>query len=288
VRWYVQYKCQKSDGRRPVHLPKKRTWRSGHQVGGKYYGDRKKKRQKDVGLIEATGGDGSKGEGEPRVFVRQQLGSASVEGGSSGGETNTSASLVDGVVLRELANHEKEEGEVEEEEQSDQGDVDPEGCQEEDECDDEPGCQEDSNSAWELPRVSTVGRGNAEAGVKEGGVGQPKATVTGEGSRAERVTSCELPHASDELSKTTNEAGHTDDGICDSDAASLDVVHGQDESRGGEGEETKRTRVAEFPQRGGALDVGVGGERAMSAAGAVVNAVRIGEGALVVVHDSHG
>jgi len=255
---------------------------------GRYYEDRKKKCQEDVGLIEAAGGEGSKGEGEPRVFIRQQLGSASVEGGSSGGETETSASLVDGDVFRELANHEKEEGEVEEEEQNNQGDVDPEGCQEEDECDDEPGCQEDSNSAWELRRVSTVGRGNAEAGVKEGGVGQPKATVTGESSRAERVPSYELPHASHELSKTTNEAGHTDDGICDSDAAGLDVVHGQDEGRGGEGEETKRTRVADFPQRGRALDVGVGGERAMSTAGTVVNAVRIGEGALVVVHDSHG
>lgn len=54
----------------------------------------------------------------------------------------------------------------------------------------------------------------------------------------EKVCWRHTPHSSGELSKTTDEAGHTDDGICDSDTASLDVVHREDEGGGGEREET--------------------------------------------------
>lgn len=239
-------------------------------------------------LIEAAAGNGAKRESEPRIFVGQQLGSASVEGSCSSGKTDGSTRLVDTEVFRELASHEKEEGEVEEEEKGDQRDVDPEGRQEEDECDDEPGCQEDSDTVGELSRVSAVGGSNTEAGVKEGSVGHPKAAVTGESSRAEGVTSGKLPHSSDELSKTTNETGHSDDGIRDSDTASLDVEHGEDEGGGGEGEETKGAGVADFPQRGRALDIGVGRERTMSTASAVVNAIRIRERTLVVSEVVHG
>ena len=117
------------------------------------------------------------------------------------------------------------------------------------------------------------------------------------------------PHSSDELSKATNEAGHTDDSIRDGDTASLDVEHGEDESGGGEGEETtveinqsanlthvkqagvghsQGAGVADFPQRGRALDIGVGRERTVSPAGAVVNAIRIGERTLVVSEVVHG
>jgi len=53
---------------------------------------------------------------------------------------------------------------------------------------------------------------------------------------------------------------------------------------------SQRARVADLPQRGRALHIGVGSERAMSATG-TVNAVRIREGTLVVsevAHVSHG
>jgi len=118
------------------------------------------------------------------------------------------------------------------------------------------------------------------------------------------------PHSSGELGETTNEAGHTDDSIRDGDTASLAVVHREDEGGASEGEETtvevirsvhlrtssrwgggrylQRARVADLPQRGRALHIGVGRERAMSATGAVVDAVRIRERTLVVSEVAHG
>jgi len=239
------------------------------------------------GLIEAAVGNDAERESEPRVFVGQQLSQTGVESGKGSGDTDTSTRLMDGFVSGELAGHEEEEGQVEEEEEDDKCDVNPQGCQEEEEGDNEPCRQKDSNGAGELFSFTGVSSGNTVAGVKEGRVGQPKAAVTGESSRAECIASDKLPHSSGELSQTTDEAGHTDDGICDSDTASLDVVHREDEGGGGEREETKRTRVADLPQRGGALHVGVGSERAMSSTGAVVNAVRIREGTLVVSEVAH-
>ena len=44
-------------------------------------------------------------------------------------------------------------------------------------------------------------------------------------------------HSSDEQRKTTDETGHTDDGIGDGDAAGLDVVHREDKHGGSDGEE---------------------------------------------------
>lgn len=243
-----------------------------------------------MGLIEAAVGNDTKGESKPGVFVGQQLGKTSVESGECSGDADSSTGLVDGFAFGELAGHEEEEGQVEEEEEDNKCDVDPQGRQEEEEGDNEPGSQEDSDGAGEFVGVTSVSSANTVAGVKEGRVGQPKAAITGESGRAERIASDKLPHSSGELGKTTNEAGHTDDGIRDANTASLAVVHGEDEGGAGEGEETKRARVADLPQRRRALDVGVGSEGAMSATGAVLNAVRIRERTLVVsevAHDNH-
>ena len=45
-------------------------------------------------------------------------------------------------------------------------------------------------------------------------------------------------HSSNEQRKTTDETGHTDDGIGNGDAAGLDVVHREDKHGGSDGEET--------------------------------------------------
>lgn len=50
----------------------------------------------------------------------------------------------------------------------------------EDEGEDDPGSQKDPDSVVELPRVLSVGSGNAETRVKEGRVGQPETTVDAE------------------------------------------------------------------------------------------------------------
>jgi len=49
----------------------------------------------------------------------------------------------------------------------------------EDECKNDPGSQKYSDGAVELPRMIFVGIGNTEAGVKEGGVGEPETTIEG-------------------------------------------------------------------------------------------------------------
>ena len=46
------------------------------------------------------------------------------------------------------------------------------------------------------------------------------------------------PHSSSKLGKATDEAGHPDDSVGDSNAPSLNVVHRKDEGRASEGEET--------------------------------------------------
>ena len=46
------------------------------------------------------------------------------------------------------------------------------------------------------------------------------------------------PHSSKDLSKTTDETGHTDDSVRNNDTAGMDVVHGEDEGGTREREET--------------------------------------------------
>ena len=46
------------------------------------------------------------------------------------------------------------------------------------------------------------------------------------------------PHSGKDLSKTADENSHADNGVRDSDTASIDVVHGKDEGGAGEGEQT--------------------------------------------------
>jgi len=218
------------------------------------------------------------------------LGGTGVEGGSGSGKANRSTRLVNCEALRELAGHEEEEGQVEEEEEGDQGDVDSQGRQEEEEGDDKPGSQEDPDSVSELARDFLVGGSNTETRVKEGGIGQPETAVAGESSSAKRIASGELPHSSDELSETTNETSHANDGVGDGDTASLYVVHGEHESGGSEGVETERTGVAKDPQlRGGIVDIGMGGKSRGAVGSATAGVVR--EGTLLVgdgIHDSGG
>lgn len=80
-------------------------------------------------LIEAAATEVANGESEIRVFLSQELSSTGVEGGSGGGETETSASFVDRNAAGEFGSHEDEESQIEKGEDSDQGNVDPQGSQ---------------------------------------------------------------------------------------------------------------------------------------------------------------
>jgi len=128
-------------------------------------------------LVDAAAVDRDNRESEPRIVIGQELGSTAVESDGGSDETKSSTSLVDNGALRELADHEEEEGQVEEEEEKNQDEVHPQRCQEEDECEDEPGSQKDPNSASELPGVIGIRSSDAEAGMKEGSVGQPETAI---------------------------------------------------------------------------------------------------------------
>lgn len=69
------------------------------------------------------------GESEQRVLLGQELGKTEVVSGKGGGDADTSTGLVDAQVPGELTNHEEEEGEIEEGEEDDQGDINPQGSQ---------------------------------------------------------------------------------------------------------------------------------------------------------------
>jgi len=243
--------------------------------------------------VKTAAAHGADGESEQRVVLSQELGSTGVESDGGSDKTESSTSLVDGSVLSELANHEEEEGQVKKGEEGNQGDVNPQGCQQEDESDDEPRSQEDTDSVGELFGGLGVGSCNTVVGVKEGREGQPETSVRSKSGRAESVASREFPHSSSELSKATDETSHADDGIGDRDTTSADVVHGQDESGAGEGEEAKRTRVTDDPQLGGGVvNIGVGGKsRSGISSTAVVmfvtNIVGVVDGAFLVGDVAH-
>lgn len=93
---------------------------------------------------------------EERVFFGQELGGASVESDGSSGETNTSASPAESSVSGVLANHEEKESKIEEGKEGNQGDVDPQGSQEEDEGKNEPRSQKDPDGVRELTRVISI------------------------------------------------------------------------------------------------------------------------------------
>ena len=80
-----------------------------------------------VSRSEAAG-DGANRKSKPRNVRGQELGSAGVESGGGGGNTNSPTHLVDGETPRELADHEEEDGQIEEEEDENQDEVKPQGC----------------------------------------------------------------------------------------------------------------------------------------------------------------
>lgn len=79
-------------------------------------------------LIE-TAGDGAHGEGEPRDVLSQKLGSTGVESGSSSSDPDHSTHPMDNKAPQELADHEEEYGQIEEEEDENQDEVDPQSRQ---------------------------------------------------------------------------------------------------------------------------------------------------------------
>ena len=80
-------------------------------------------------LLEDAARDGANREREPGKLLSQELGSSSIESGTGTRKTNSTAHLVDSETPRERANHEEEEGRIEEEKDENQDEVDLQGRQ---------------------------------------------------------------------------------------------------------------------------------------------------------------
>jgi len=131
------------------------------------------------------------------------------------------------------------------------------GSEEHDEREDEPRHEVDAEGVGELGWAG-VGGDNASAGDEDESIGDPEATVRGEGSRTEGVAASKLPHASEELNEASNADGHADDNVGRGDTASADVVEREDEGGGREGEQSKRGGVGKLPVVDGESGLAVG------------------------------
>jgi len=234
---------------------------------------------------------GANRESEPSGLLRQESGSTSVESNGGSSKANSSSSLLDGETPREIADHEDEVRHVEEEEEDNHDDIILPSCQEENECKDEPASQKDSGGVGELFGVVGKCSRDAERGVDEGRVGKPETTKSGESARVEQTSaSTKLPHASNELSKTADKAGHADDGIRGGDTTGLDVVHRGNEGGASEGEKANRTGVGDPPPPSrGAMNIWLGREnRSIVPSVAVDFVVGVRDGTLFVVHGGKG
>jgi len=196
--------------------------------------------------------DGTDGEREQRVLACQQLAGSTVVGNERGQDSESTSSFGDCDGLGQFANHQQEEGDVEEEEQGHQAIVDSQGTKEEQEGDDEPRRKENTDRVVFLSTYGGVLVRVSDTGTRDedGSIRQPETTIRRKGGGAKRVTGSKLPHASEQLSKTSYKESHTDYGVGNNDSSGLNIEHGQDECRGREREESKRTGVTQNPEVG--------------------------------------
>lgn len=189
------------------------------------------------------------GEGEVARVGGQETSGSDVPSDGGGEDTKRTTGGLDLGVAGELGDEEEQESDVEEEEEGDQTHRRSERGHEHDEGEDEPGTQVDTDGIGNLSFGHTalvVGALNhAEPGDLDDGVTPPESAVTREGGSTESVTCGKLPHSGEELGNTTVADGETDNDVGNSDAASLDVVHGQDKGGGGEAKQTQRRGVGE-------------------------------------------
>jgi len=162
----------------------------------------------------------------PRVMSIDTSGSG-VESKGSSEDAESTTGFGDLDVLGEFTDHEEHEGDRQEEEQAGQDEGRAKGTSEHDGGEDEPSHEVDTKRIVELAGGGTTESSeDTRAGNEDRAEREPEATIRGEGSSTEGVSTCELPHTSEELAETTDTEGHSDYNIGLSDMASLDVVKG--------------------------------------------------------------
>jgi hypothetical protein len=209
------------------------------------------------------------GDDEERVRVVRNTGESVVPRHEGREETEVSTGGVDLGRLGELelANGQHQEGQVEEEEEQEEGDGGAQGAEQEDGGEDEPAGEVEAERGVEHDGV-LVGADDVEAGGQDDGVGDPEAAVGGErggtkgvadghfpvNSTLELVLNFQssfpklsnLPHAGQQLDKTSIAKSERKDDLGEGHAIDTDVNERQDESRQGESRQTKGRRVGEL------------------------------------------
>jgi len=116
----------------------------------------------------------------------------------------------------------------------------------------------------ELIGIVSVSSEDARAGPEDEREGEPETAERRERGGTEGVTSSKLPHASEELDKTTDTNGHANNEIGSSNASGTNVEEREDQGGRCEREQSKGCRVSELPVVDGET-----GLREVDAAGAM-------------------
>lgn len=146
----------------------------------------------------------------------------------------------------EVCNTQESEGDGEEGEQSDKGDVSPQSAEPHHEGDDGETEEENPDSTAHVALVTDVSLTNVEPRDENGGVWEPEGAVGAEHGGSERVPESESPHSAQKLGETAIEERHPDHHVRwgghrhPEDAC----VHAREHERcGSEGEESEGDRV---------------------------------------------
>lgn len=138
------------------------------------------------------------GDDEEAVAVVGQTSQGVVPGGESSEETEESTSLLDatvgdtGIVVVDVSNTQQEEGQIQGEEQGEEGNSGAEGAEDQDGGEDEPAHQEETHGVCERDGPKTRLDFEATRG-QNNGKREPETAVRGESSGTEGVTNGHFP-----------------------------------------------------------------------------------------------
>lgn len=110
----------------------------------------------------------------------------------------------------EVSDTQESEGDGEEGEESDKGDVSPQSAEPHHESDDGETEEENADSTAHVALVTDVSLTDVEPRDENGGVREPEGAVSAEHGRGKRVAESESPHSAQKLGETAVEERHPD------------------------------------------------------------------------------
>lgn len=194
------------------------------------------------------------GEDEEAVAVVRNTGEGVIPSCKCRQETEEATGLDDGGVglalgvTVEITNTEEQEGEVQEEEQQEEGYGGPQGAEQQDSGEDEPSKEEQSKRVIELwcTSASESVRNLKSTWGQDDGESKPETTIRRQSGGTKGISNGHFPHASKQLNKTTIAESQSDHNVGLSDVARTHVDRAQHESGEGESRQAQRGWVTEL------------------------------------------